>query len=513
MPNDLVTVSETPGRADGATGRGLLAGGAVALAGLLASLALVYTNATGVTDAAARALIQQAAESTLGTTAAARNAIGQALILNTQGFDASVGRAATEEAALVLDTLEQRVDDLATLIPNDAEMIGSASSALALGREVLDRLVAADLDAAGSLALGETTDAFEALTGRLVVVRDGAAQALADAAGQAGTVATASRFMVAFFVPAVAVAITVAAIRRRRRREQLATELTRERELSKSKDQLIANLSHELRTPLTGIYTSALAIEELGTDDPQTALELNGMIVDQSADLNRMVEDLLASAQADAGRLIFDLAPCSALPEVEAVAKEMSRLGPPIVAHAGDATVLADAGRLRQLLRNLVSNAIRHGGPNVLLLADPIGDSYVIRVEDDGPGIPDEIGQRLFERFVHQGDRPLIVGSVGLGLAISKVLAEGMNGSIEYHRADGRTAFEVRLPLAPEPTEAAQPVETPAQPTETPAQPTRTPPNRPKPARKPKPSETPAEPTGAAAALAADASVASTTVS
>ena len=424
------------------TGRAVIAGTAVALAGLLASLALVYTNATGVTDAAERARVQQSAESALGATAAARNALGQALLLGAPANDPAIADAAIEEASLVLDALEQRLAEVAVV----------ASTAVDQGRQVLALLSAGDAEAAGALAVDQATAAFEALTNDLVGIRDAAGQSLADAAAEAGTVATAARFMVAFFVPAIAVVVSFTAMRRRRRREQLAAALARERELSRSKDQLIANLSHELRTPLTGIYTSALAIEEIGYADPETALELNGMIVDQSADLNRMVEDLLASAQADAGRLMFDLGPCPAVDQIQSVAREMERLGPPITIRARKATVIADAGRLRQLLRNLISNAIRHGGPNVSLAARSHAGEYVIWIEDDGPGIPPEIEERLFERFIHEGDRPLITGSVGLGLAISKVLIEGMNGTIEYQRTNGRTAFKIRLPLATTPT-------------------------------------------------------------
>jgi signal transduction histidine kinase len=244
----------------------------------------------------------------------------------------------------------------------------------------------------------------------------------------------------------VAVGIVVA--RRRRRRDRLAADLERERAVNRSKDQLIANLSHELRTPLTGIYTSALTIEDLGFEDLAVAGELNSMIVDQSADLNRMVEDLLVTAQADAGRLSFDLRETDPASDVASVTRELRRLGKPIAARVVSAPVLADAGRLRQLLRNLVSNAVRHGGDTVEVHGAPTREGYVIRVEDDGPGVPAEIESRLFERFVHQGDRPLIVGSVGLGLSITRVLAEGMGGAITYRRDHGRTVFEVRLDLA-----------------------------------------------------------------
>jgi signal transduction histidine kinase len=169
------------------------------------------------------------------------------------------------------------------------------------------------------------------------------------------------------------------------------------------------------------------------------------MIVDQSADLNRMVEDLLVSAQADAGRLSFDLRSIDPVTEIQSVVKELGRLGTPIRVRAQPGQVIADGGRLRQLLRNLVSNAIRHGGPYVAVLGAADGNSYVIRVEDDGPGVPADIENRLFQRFVHEGDRPLIVGSVGLGLAITRVLTEGMGGTIGYARRNSRTVFEVRL--------------------------------------------------------------------
>jgi hypothetical protein len=207
--------------------------------------------------------------------------------------------------------------------------------------------------------------------------------------------------MVAFFIPAITLAFAVVAIRRRRRREHMAAALAKERELSRSKDQLIANLSHELRTPLTGIYTSALAIEEIGYSDPDVALELNGMIVDQSAELNRMVEDLLVSAQADAGRLTFDIVPGSALHEIEGVAKELARLGTPITVRARDAAVLADTGRLRQrcdlVERHPAAARTSRPRPPARAPRDPS--------QDDGPGVRRR-SSSPFEPFVHQGTGP-----------------------------------------------------------------------------------------------------------
>lgn len=446
MPNDLVIVSGSTGRKRGSP-RALLGGAAVAIAGLLAALALVYTNASGVIEVAEHARIQQASESALGAAAAAQNAIGHALLLSHGDFDEALAAAAVDEARAVLTELDSRIATIIAISPSPT-LVEAAQGAAVQGWAVLASLEAGDPEGAGAAASGAASEAFEALTDELALVRVQAVQAIARAAAQSGSVATASRFTVAFFVPTIAVVVGLVLVRRHRRREQLAADLDRERTINLSKDQLIANLSHELRTPLTGIYTSALTIEDLGFEDIAVASELNSMIVEQSADLNRMVEDLLASAQADVGRLSFDLRETDPVAEIEGVVRELRRLGTPIATHALPALVLADPGRLRQLLRNLVSNAIRHGGPTVEVHGTPIRDSYVIRVEDDGPGVPHEIEARLFERFVHQGDSPLVVGSVGLGLSITRVLTEGMGGTISHRRADGRTVFEVRLDLA-----------------------------------------------------------------
>jgi signal transduction histidine kinase len=295
----------------------------------------------------------------------------------------------------------------------------------------------------------------------IVVLRDDLATAIAAASAESGTVATASRFMVAFFVPSMAVAAAFLVARRRRKRELLAIELEQERALNRSKDQLIANISHELRTPLTGIYTSALAIEEVGTSDTDLSQELTGIIIDQSADLTRMVEDLLISAQADAGRLRFDLRPTEIEQLTTGLEREFGRLEAQIDLDVEPGFVLADPGRLRQLLRNLVSNGTKYGNGHVALKGRLSDSTYALEVVDDGPGVSQDLEDRMFERFVHRGDQPLLVGSVGLGLAISKVLAEGMSGRIAYRRSDEETIFEVTLERAIDPDAEMPPDPTP----------------------------------------------------
>ncbi len=98
---------------------------------------------------------------------------------------------------------------------------------------------------------------------------------------------------------------------------------------------------------------------------------------------------------------------------------------------------------------------MRHGGPTIRVRGREAGEDYLVQVIDDGDGVPEDLEPRLFERFIHRGDRPLVVGSVGLGLAITKVLAEGMGGTIDYQRHAGRTVFAVRLRPAEQPEAVA----------------------------------------------------------
>ena len=428
-----------------AQGRAFAGGAIVAIAGLLAALALVYTNATGVTDVAADARLQQQAESALGAASSARNAVGQAILITGSTADPSIAAAAISEAALVLEAMEKRVVTVSGSLADPAELDADLTAALSEAAAVLDALAAGDVQRAGEIATSSSAAAFTQLVEDMTILRDDLAIAIATASAESGTVATASRFMVAFFVPSIAVVAAFLVARRRRKRELLAIELEQERALNRSKDQLIANLSHELRTPLTGIYTSALTIEEVGFSDLDLSHELTGIIIDQSADLTRMVEDLLISAQADAGRLRFDLRPTEIEKLTTDLEKEFVRFDAQIDFALEPGCVLVDPGRLRQLLRNLVSNAAKYGDGKVDVKGRRAGSIYVVEVVDDGPGVPPDVEKRMFERFVHRGDQPLLVGSVGLGLAISKVLAEGMSGGITYRRDDNSTTFEVTL--------------------------------------------------------------------
>jgi signal transduction histidine kinase len=113
------------------------------------------------------------------------------------------------------------------------------------------------------------------------------------------------------------------------------------------------------------------------------------------------------------------------------------------VANEADPTLVVrgDAMRIRQIVRNLIRNALRYGGPNVRLRTAAIQQRVAIQVLDDGPGVPSDILDHLFESFTHGKN----AGSLGLGLSVSRALARQMTGELTYSRDERWTVFELEL--------------------------------------------------------------------
>jgi signal transduction histidine kinase len=246
--------------------------------------------------------------------------------------------------------------------------------------------------------------------------------------------------------------------RRVRKREQLMqARLETEQALGRAKDEFIAGLSHELRTPLTTIVGfSELLVANNNLDEE--AKEQLGIIHSSSSDLARMVGDLLVAARLEAGAL-------SVRPEVVDLAEEVSAsitssmlAGEDLKVEVPPISVYADPLHLRQIIRNLVSNALRHGGDRILITATRKAGSVALLVADDGAGVPPELEPRLFRRFLHEGREALLAGSVGLGLAISHELAQRMNGALLYRRTGKWTSFTLEIPAEP-PAKAAKTLE------------------------------------------------------
>ncbi len=228
---------------------------------------------------------------------------------------------------------------------------------------------------------------------------------------------------------------------------QLRQEIATSEALVKSKDQLIAAVSHELRTPLTGIlgFAQVLTEQRNGLDD-ESKRELASTIADQAQDLSHIVEDLLTAARFGLGQLAMKLEPVAIDTLARSAMESIERhAGRHITLEADHVLVMADPPRARQILRNLVSNAVRYGGPTIEVRSTVTDGHPCIEVRDNGTGVDAVDAVRVFQPYETAHPSTTQPGSVGLGLPISRELARMMGGDVEYRRDNGWTVFILRL--------------------------------------------------------------------
>ena len=166
--------------------------------------------------------------------------------------------------------------------------------------------------------------------------------------------------------------------------------------------------------------------------------------------LVRLLEDLTTSHLAERGDVDLALQAVSLAQLCSAVSRERPTGGDAsaTVQIPADAVVIADPLRANQVVDNLVSNALRYGGPHVHVSAQRRGHVVDLVVADDGPGIPEELQERLFEAYAH-GSASHSLGGSGLGLAIVRELCDAMDGSISYDGSGPGARFVVTLPAVP----------------------------------------------------------------
>ncbi len=241
-------------------------------------------------------------------------------------------------------------------------------------------------------------------------------------------------------------------------------DLTEERALEQIRQDLVSTVSHELRTPLAAIYGSALTLarEDLELEEPMHR-KLLDVIVEESTRLADIVNDLLLASQLDAGRLELQVEPCDAhalatgvldaarthLPEGTRVSLDPGEEEIPRVA--------ADEGQLRQVLTNLIDNAVKYSpsGGDVHLRLEPAGKYVRFTVADEGLGIPPAEQGRIFEKFYRlDPDMTGGIGGTGLGLYISRELVRRVHGRIWVEPNGERgSLFHVEIPAASEASE------------------------------------------------------------
>ncbi|WP_421989934.1 ATP-binding protein [Qipengyuania sp.] len=248
---------------------------------------------------------------------------------------------------------------------------------------------------------------------------------------------------------------------RRRSENALRTAREEAEAASRAKSEFLSRTSHELRTPLNAILGFGQLLEIDEEKFGKSHREAIGQITKAGRHLLALINDLLDISSIEAGGTDLKIEEI----DLNELFDEIHALASPIVASAGlsfelsqpepSVAVLADRRRVMQVLLNLVGNAAKYNREGTFVrLACRLRDTDVeVRVEDDGPGIPADVAERLFTPFdrLGQQDRARVEGT-GLGLALSKSLVESMGGRIGFEPLDQGSRFWFSL-LRPDPAQ------------------------------------------------------------
>jgi len=236
-------------------------------------------------------------------------------------------------------------------------------------------------------------------------------------------------------------------------------DITELRRLERVRRDFVANVSHEFRTPLTAIQGFAETLLAGALHDNENNRRFLEIIREQSVRLARLTDDLLKLARIEAGRLELEMVslfardliqPCVEAARVDAGRKQIALH---VEVPAGFPALLGDIHGLREVLQNLLDNAVQYTPPggSVTVDAQRQGDSAVLSVRDTGIGIPQADRERVFERFYRvDSARSRDSGRTGLGLSIARHIVEAHGGRIWVESEVGSgSAFQFTVPLAP----------------------------------------------------------------
>ncbi|MEX2968793.1 sensor histidine kinase [Streptomyces sp. C184] len=204
--------------------------------------------------------------------------------------------------------------------------------------------------------------------------------------------------------------------------------------------RFVADASHELRSPIASLRTQL----EVAVAHPEL-LDVPGAVVD-TVRLQRLAADLLLLARLDAGERPADTRVDLAAMVREETSQRVADRVPVQIGELAGGEVAGSRGQLARVLGNLLDNAQRHAAGSVRVAVAREGEEVALRVEDDGPGVPESERERIFERFVRLDDaRARDDGGAGLGLAIARDVAVRHGGSLAVRTG---SVFELRLPVA-----------------------------------------------------------------
>jgi len=238
-------------------------------------------------------------------------------------------------------------------------------------------------------------------------------------------------------------------VERARQETELAQVRVSELEaLDHDKRDFLASISHELRTPLAAVLGFATELSDSWENfEPEEARSLVRLIASQSADISSIVDDLLTVTRLEAGTMSIYPTAVDVAQHLADMVETSGRESGRVIKWDGNAMVWADPTRFRQIVRNLITNAIRYGGDAINVAVSTAGPNAIIDVRDSGGPIPEVRVETMFDPFDHSDSGGRTPNSVGLGLAVARSLARVMGGDLTY-LFDGESVFHLELPHA-----------------------------------------------------------------
>ncbi len=232
-------------------------------------------------------------------------------------------------------------------------------------------------------------------------------------------------------------------------------DLTRLKQLERTREEFVANVSHELRTPLSLIKGYVETLLDGAKDNPEVETKFLQTIQRNSERLQFLIEDLLTISELESGRIKMNLQSVRLHSLVDRVIEDLKPQAESrrvaLLNHVPELVARADSDRLQQVLGNLIGNAIKYGRSEGRVgitgqLVD--GNAIELCVQDDGPGIPAESLERVFERFYRVDKaRSREQGGTGLGLSIVKHIVQSHGGKVWAKSEPGKgAAFYFTLP-------------------------------------------------------------------
>jgi two-component system phosphate regulon sensor histidine kinase PhoR len=233
-------------------------------------------------------------------------------------------------------------------------------------------------------------------------------------------------------------------------------DLTRLKQLESARKEFVANVSHELRTPLSLIKGYVETLLDGAKEDPALATKFLQTIDRNAERLRLLIEDLLTISELESGRVKLNLQPVALVPLVDKVLADLKSRAAlrkvTLVNEAPELIVLGDADRLEQVLGNLIENGIKYGRSEGTVKVGGgqfDAEQAQLFVQDDGPGIPPEAIERVFERFYRVDKaRSREQGGTGLGLSIVKHIVQAHGGKVWAKSQPGHGAtFSFTIPM------------------------------------------------------------------